>query len=113
MSTDVPAAAATPPVTAGGANATLLVGQADVVEALRTVFDPELGLSVVDLGLVYGIEIAGGEVAITMTLTAPGCPIHDVVLAWVHEAVLKVPGVTRAGVTLTFDPPWTLDRMTR
>ena len=81
------------------------------MEALRTVFDPELGLSVVDLGLVYGITIDGGAVAITMTLTTPGCPIHDVMPAWVREAVMKIPGVERVDVALTFDPPWTPDRM--
>ena len=82
-----------------------------VTEALRTVFDPELGMSVVELGLVYGIEIQGGKVAITMTLTAPGCPIHDVMPEWVREAVLKIPGVERVEVTLTFDPPWTPARI--
>ena len=81
------------------------------MEALRTVFDPELGLSVVELGLVYGITIDGGAVAITMTLTTPGCPIHDVMPAWVREAVGALPGVERVDVTLTFDPPWTPDRM--
>jgi metal-sulfur cluster biosynthetic enzyme len=89
----------------------LAVSRDDVVAALRTVIDPELGLSVMDLGLVYEIEIEGGQVAITMTLTAPGCPIHDVMPEWVRKAVMNVPGVTRASVTLTFDPPWTPDRM--
>jgi metal-sulfur cluster biosynthetic enzyme len=84
---------------------------AQVTEALRTVFDPELGMSVVDLGLVYGIEIRDGLVSVTMTLTAPGCPIHDVMPDWVRQAVGKLPGVERVDVTLTFDPPWTPERI--
>ena len=97
---------------AGGSDAPPAVTEAQVVQALRAVFDPELGLSVVELGLVYGITIERGVVAITMTLTTPGCPIHDVMPAWVREAVGALPGVERVDVTLTFDPPWTPDRMT-
>jgi radical SAM protein len=107
----VPAAPAAVPVLAGGSDATPAVNRDAVVQALRTVFDPELGVSVVDLGLVYGIEIDNGQVAITMTLTTPGCPIHDVMPEWVREAIMKVPGVTHARVILTFDPPWTPERM--
>jgi len=75
------------------------------------VLDPELSLSVVDLGLVYGIEIDGPTVRITMTLTAPGCPLHDVMADWVRRAVLAVPGVQEVEVNLTFDPPWTPARI--
>ena len=82
-----------------------------VTEALRTVFDPELGMSVVDLGLIYGIDVQEGAVAVTMTLTAPGCPIHDVMADWVRAAILRVPGVERVDVRLTFEPPWTPDRL--
>ncbi len=83
------------------------------MEALATVFDPELGLSIVDLGLVYGVAIEASGVRVTMTLTAPGCPIHDVMPAWVQTAVQRVPGVERVEVALTFDPPWTPDRIRR
>jgi metal-sulfur cluster biosynthetic enzyme len=65
----------------------------------------------VELGLVYGIEIRGGGVAVTMTLTAPGCPIHDAMVDWVHRAVLSIPGVERVDVALTFDPPWSPARI--
>ena len=102
-----PARVARPAVIAGGSDARPPVTEAQVTQALRTVFDPELGLSIVELGLVYGVKIEAGTVAITMTLTTPGCPIHDVMSAWVREAVLKIPGVERVEVTLTFDPPWT------
>jgi metal-sulfur cluster biosynthetic enzyme len=85
-----------------------------VTAALGTVFDPELGMSVVELGLIYGIDVAdGGAVEITMTLTAPGCPIHEVMAEWVRAAVRGVPGVDRVAVRLTFDPPWTPDRIHR
>jgi len=89
------------------------VSETAVMEALATVLDPELGMSIVDLGLVYGVGVQGGTVAITMTLTAPGCPIHDVMPGWVSAAVQRVPGVERVDVTLTFDPPWTPDRIKR
>jgi metal-sulfur cluster biosynthetic enzyme len=94
-----------------GDPATAGIVREQVTEALRSVVDPELGMSVVDLGLVYGIEVREGTVAVTMTLTAPGCPIHDVMTAWVREAVLRVPGVRQVDVQITFDPPWTPDRI--
>jgi radical SAM protein len=100
------------PAISGGAEAvTAPISLAEVTAALCTVFDPELGMSIVDLGLVYDIEVTGGRVAVTMTLTAPGCSIHDVMPAWVREAVGRVPGVTGVDVTLTFDPPWSPDRI--
>jgi metal-sulfur cluster biosynthetic enzyme len=82
-----------------------------VTDALRTVLDPELGLSIVDLGLVYGIDVVGRTVTITMTLTAPGCPLHGVMTQWVAHAVRALPGVEQVAVNLTFDPPWTPDRI--
>ena len=84
----------------------------EIRQALDGVLDPELGLSVVALGLVYGIDVTAGGVRVTMTLTTPGCPIHDAMLAWVRRVVMAVPGVEDVEVILTFDPPWTPDRMT-
>jgi metal-sulfur cluster biosynthetic enzyme len=78
-----------------------------VREALRLVFDPELGMSVVALGLIYSIDVGGGTARIRMTLTARGCPLHDVMLDGVRAAALTVPGVAQAEVELVFDPPWT------
>jgi metal-sulfur cluster biosynthetic enzyme len=83
-----------------------------VHRALKDVYDPELGLSVVALGLVYGIDVTEGRVRVTMTLTTPGCPIHDALLQWVRQAVIALPGVEDVEVILTFDPPWTPERMT-
>ncbi|MBI1726415.1 MAG: DUF59 domain-containing protein [Candidatus Rokubacteria bacterium] len=82
-----------------------------VIEALGGVFDPELGMSVVQLGLVYGIDIVNGAVTITMTLTAPGCPVHEVMPGWIRRAIMAVPGVLSVDVRITFDPPWTPERM--
>jgi radical SAM protein len=82
-----------------------------VTDALQSVLDPELSLSVVDLGLIYGVGIEGRTVRITMTLTAPGCPLHAVMIDWVRRAVLGIPGVERVDVSLTFDPPWTPARI--
>ena len=98
-------------VIAGGSGPALAVTADQVTRALRAVFDPELGMSIVELGMVYGIDIRGGEVAVTMTLTAPGCPIHDVMPGWVREAVATIPGVERVDVAITFEPPWTPDRI--
>jgi len=69
-------------------------------------------MSVVDLGLVYDIQITDGTVGILLTLTAPGCPAHDVMPDWVRHAVMAVPGVESVDVRITFDPPWTPDRIT-
>jgi metal-sulfur cluster biosynthetic enzyme len=101
------------PVIAGGSDAATAVTPDQVTQALREVFDPELGMSIVELGMVYGVDVRGGAVMVTMTLTAPGCPIHDVMPHWVKEAVAKIPGVERVDVTVTFDPPWTPDRIAR
>ncbi|HZS33965.1 MAG TPA: TIGR04053 family radical SAM/SPASM domain-containing protein [Methylomirabilota bacterium] len=79
--------------------------------ALRTVIDPELGLSVVELGLVYGLVVEGGTVRITMTLTAPGCPLHEVMPKWIAESVRPLPGVDAVHVAVVFDPPWTPARI--
>lgn len=100
-------------VIAGGSDVEVSPTVALVTDALQTVFDPELGMSVVDLGLIYDVAVTGSTVTVTMTLTAPGCPVHDVMPEWVRMAAMAVPGVGRVDVTLTFDPPWTPDRIRR
>jgi metal-sulfur cluster biosynthetic enzyme len=89
----------------------MTVRREQITEALRAVFDPELGMSVVDLGLIHGVEIDGGRVGIRMTLTAPECPLHQVLPEWVRRAVLELPAVDDVQVAVTFDPPWTPDRI--
>jgi AdoMet-dependent heme synthase len=98
---------------AGGSDATASVSAAAITGALRDVIDPELGMSVVELGLIYGVDVDGGTVSIAMTLTTAGCPLHEVMADWVREAVAKVPGVEHVTVAVTFDPPWTPERIQR
>lgn len=81
-------------------------------DALRECYDPEIPVNIVDLGLIYGTDIQeGGKVRVTMTLTAIGCPVAPEVMAEVAERVRTVAGVTECEVELTFDPPWTMDKM--
>jgi len=84
-----------------------------VIEALRTVDDPELGVNIYDLGLVYHLdtETDPGRVAIRMTLTAPGCPVAQTFPDTVRRAVEAVPGVEAASVELVWDPPWSVERV--
>lgn len=83
-----------------------------IVEACRTVFDPEIPVNIFDLGLVYTIEIGDeAQVDITMTLTAPGCPVAGEMPGWVADAVEPLPGVKQVDVHMTFDPPWGMDMM--
>jgi FeS assembly SUF system protein len=83
-----------------------------ILEALKEVYDPEIGINIVDLGLVYNTEIdAEGFVTITMTLTTPACPLNEYIDAAVQAALDEVPGVKGAKVNLVWTPPWTPDRM--
>ena len=83
-----------------------------VVEACRTVFDPEIPVNIYDLGLVYTVAIdAENAVNIAMTLTAPGCPVAGEMPGWVADAVNSVPGVKQVDVAMTFDPPWGMEMM--
>ncbi len=84
----------------------------DIVEALRTVYDPEIPVNIYDLGLIYGFEVDDNYfVDVTMTLTAPGCPVAETFPGIVENAVKSVIGVSDARVELVFDPPWTMDNM--
>lgn len=96
------------PAIAGGSDAPT---REQILQALGGVLDPELGMSVVELGLIYRIDTVNGAVNITMTLTAPGCPVHEVMPGWIRRAVMAVPGVDAVDVRITFDPPWTPDRI--
>jgi len=83
-----------------------------VVEACRSVFDPEIPVNIFDLGLVYTIEISPeNEVDVLMTLTAPGCPVAGEMPGWVSDAVEPVAGVKLVRVAMTFDPPWGMEMM--
>jgi len=89
------------------------VSRDEIIEVLKTVYDPEIPVNIVDLGLIYGIEIDDkGKVYILMTLTAPGCPIGDTIAFEIKDKLLQIEGVSDVEVEITFDPPWTLDRIT-
>jgi FeS assembly SUF system protein len=83
-----------------------------IIDAVRTVFDPEIPVNIYDLGLIYRLDRApNGDVAIDMTLTAPACPVAGEMPGKVAEAVAAVPGVGEVEVRLVWEPPWTKDRM--
>ena len=82
-----------------------------IEETLQTVQDPEIPVSIMELGLVYEIKIDNGVVWITMTLTAPACPVAGEIIQEVQQKVEAVEGVKAVHVTLTFDPPWSKDMM--
>jgi len=85
---------------------------ADIVAALKTVYDPEIPADIYELGLIYKIDVDDARnVAVEMTLTAPGCPVAGEMPVWVENAVASVAGVGQVSVKLTFDPPWDKDRM--
>ena len=83
-----------------------------VVDAIRTVFDPEIPVNIYDLGLVYTIDISTeNHVEILMTLTAPGCPVAGEMPGWVSDAVEPVAGVQKVNVAMTFEPQWGMSMM--
>jgi metal-sulfur cluster biosynthetic enzyme len=88
-----------------------MVSVEDVQEVLRDVIDPELGLDFVELGLIYDIEIEGGNVKITFSLTTPACPIGPQVSEQIEEYVSELDGVEQVEPVMTFSPPWTPERM--
>jgi len=82
-----------------------------ITENLKQIYDPEIPMNIVDLGLIYGFEWAGDDVKLKMTLTAPGCPVAGILAEEVKTAVEKVPNVHSATVEMIWDPPWSPDRM--
>ena len=86
--------------------------QDQVVRALQTVYDPEMPVNIYELGLIYGISVDDtGHVDLRMTLTAPNCPVAGTLPGDVERAIRAVPGVSDVNLELTFDPPWSKDRM--
>jgi FeS assembly SUF system protein len=90
------------------------ISEAEVMDALRECYDPEIPVNIVDLGLIYGLDIQNetGEVNVTMTLTAMGCPMAGEVISEVEMRVGQVENVKSCKVEMTFDPPWSQERMT-
>lgn len=84
----------------------------EVVRALEHVIDPELGIGIVSLGLIYRVAVdEDNNVAVLMTLTVPGCPMHATIVSDAESAVRNLPWVRDVSVELTFDPPWSIDRL--
>ena len=86
--------------------------EAEVIDALRTIYDPEIPVNIYNLGLIYELDInEDGKVRIVMTLTSPNCPVADSLPEEVHDTVADLPGITSVEVNLTFDPPWDRDML--
>lgn len=120
LANDRPASTAPKPVAEGGtpvpgsalSQEELEQLTADIVAAIKTVYDPEIPSDIYELGLIYTIDVDDNRhVNVEMTLTAPGCPVAGEMPIWVENAVNSVPGVSGTTVELTFDPPWDMSRM--
>lgn len=83
----------------------------EINEALREVIDPELGIDIVNLGLVYGVGEEDGKVDVVMTLTTPGCPMHGTIRADVERRLRQLPWLKDLSVHVTYNPPWTPERL--
>src|SRR3989442_9071604 len=84
-----------------------------IVEKLRDVYDPEIKVNIYDLGLVYELKVGEKDVFVKTTLTSPGCPVGDYIVAQIDERLKEVPGVQEVKVELTFEPPWDLTKVTQ
>ncbi len=82
-----------------------------ITENLKQIYDPEIPMNIVDLGLIYGFDWKGDDVTLKMTLTAPGCPVAGILAEEVKMAIEKVPNVHSAKVDMIWDPPWSPERM--
>jgi metal-sulfur cluster biosynthetic enzyme len=85
--------------------------EVEIYDALREVYDPEIGINVVDLGLIYGVKAEGERVDVEMTLTTPGCPMRQMLGQAVGEAVESLPGVKDVYVRIVWEPRWTKERL--
>ncbi|NLX72977.1 MAG: SUF system Fe-S cluster assembly protein [Bacteroidales bacterium] len=86
--------------------------EADIIDALKTIYDPEIPVNIYDLGLIYEVDVNDeGRVRIVMTLTSPNCPVAESLPVEVQETVADISGVTSVEVNMTFDPPWDRDML--
>lgn len=83
-----------------------------LIAELQTIYDPEIPVNIYDLGLIYNLKESSGVLEVEMTLTAPGCPVADSIVAEIKEKMELVEGIQEAKIDLVFDPPWTMDMMT-
>ena len=91
---------------------TQVLGQELIIEALKDVYDPEIPVNVVDLGLIYAVEVADGDVHVEMTLTAPGCGMGPYIAQQAEWRIAEIDDVEDVQVDMVFDPPWTPDMIT-
>ncbi len=82
-----------------------------VLDALHEVIDPELGYNIVDLGLIYSLDVDEGVVRVVMTMTTPGCPAQDYIMSGVYERARTLPGVTAVDINLVWEPRWSAKQM--
>lgn len=88
-----------------------MVTEEQILEALTNVYDPDIGIDVVSLGLIYEIKITKEETKVIFTLTFPGCPYADFLYNEIKETIEKIPGINKVNIELTFNPPWTPDKV--
>jgi FeS assembly SUF system protein len=89
-----------------------MVSEEAVLDVLKNVYDPEIPVNVVDLGLIYDVAVDDDVVNVKMTLTAPGCPMHETMSRTAEMAIETLDGVKEAHVEMVWDPPWTPERLT-
>ena len=83
-----------------------------LIEKLKSVYDPEIPVDIYELGLIYKVDVSDDkDIAIDMTLTAPGCPVAGEMPGWVKDAIMEIPGLKSCTVDLVFEPPWDASRM--
>jgi metal-sulfur cluster biosynthetic enzyme len=85
--------------------------EGEIMKELKKIYDPEIPMNIVDLGLIYGFEWSGSDVTLHMTLTAPGCPVAGILADEIKLAIEKVPKVAKATVDFVWEPPWTPEKM--
>lgn len=83
-----------------------------LIAELKTIYDPEIPVNIYDLGLIYNLKEDNGKLEVEMTLTAPGCPVADSIIAEVKEKMESHESITEATINLVFDPPWTMEMLT-
>jgi len=89
-----------------------MVKKEEILEVLKQVIDPEIGINIIDLGLVYDVDISNDSVKVTMTLTTPGCPMHDSITSWVDNMISQLIPDKKVIVNLVWEPRWSPDKMT-
>lgn len=85
-----------------------MLSEEKVIEAIKTVIDPEVGFDIYSLGLIYGVAIEGLHVKVTMTLSTRGCPLHELIQTWTKEAVERLDGVQSCEVVIVWEPAWNI-----